>query len=512
MSKNLKITYNAISNFLRYAVYVVVTFVMTPFIVKNLGTSSYGMWVIILSVLGYAGILEMGVQTAVVKLVSQYHGANDLKSLNEVVGAALVFFAGAGLIVALTCWAILPFFIDALVIDPSGRETVRQLLVILGINVLFIFPNYVFSGLVYGFQAYHLKNLIDIASVVINAILVYLLLSQGYGIFALAAVKTFGDIACLGASYLLARKIFPGLKISILRAGAQRYRELFTLGGKIFWAATMSRIANNTEPLIISFALSNTWTAIYAIPKRLIDYAKEVSWALSTGFMPMFSEIHGRNDFNSVRTIYFQYTRYLVLIIAPILFTIFVFGTPFIALWIGEEFASKGQIVVALLSAAFLTESLQPLVWRLFIGVDRVNLLVRVSSISSIIYLLLAVALVWHYGIAGIALGNLIVAIICQAIFFTYTAKYLGTSVSHYLKECHLMPFVTSLMTLILMLWLRHTWPPISYTLLIQEVTASIIIYAVISWVIALKGSERAVVLEFVKSRFMAPAGEEGQQ
>lgn len=501
MSHHKKLSINALSNLFRYLTYVVVTFLLTPITIRCLGESAYGLWVVVLSVVGYAGILEMGVQTAVVKLVAQYHGANDAKSLNQVVGAALAFFTGVGLLVATVFWAILPLFIDLMVADPSGRETVRQLLIILGINVVFVFPTYVFSGMVYGFQVYHLKNLIDVVSVIVNAILVYLLLIKGYGIFALATVKVFGDVVSLAALYLLSRKVFPQLRLSFLGIGKERYKEIFSLGGKIFSSATMVRIAANGEPLIISYALSNAATAVFSIPKRLIDYVKEISWSLTTGFMPMFSQLYGKSDTEGIRRIYLQYTRYLVMLLAPILAAVAVYGTPFISLWIGDTFAAKGKTLVLLLSASFAVECLQPLVWRMFIGVNRVGLLVRVSSFSSLAYLLLAFTLVWKLGINGVALGGLIVSCVCQSIFLIHTARYLQMSTLNYLKECHLMPILNTLVLLALMLWVSVTWPPVSYGVLVLQVTGTLVVYAAVSWLFALTETERLRILDFIRTR-----------
>jgi O-antigen/teichoic acid export membrane protein len=396
---------------------------------------------------------------------------------------------------------VLPFFIDLVVKDPIDHETVRQLLIILGINILFIFPNYVFSGMVYGFQVYHLKNLIDVALVIINAALVYFLLLRGYGIFALAIIKTFGDLIGLVASYLLSRKVFPGLRVSVTSIGSHRYKEIFSLGGKIFSSSTMVRIAANGEPMIISYALSNAWTAVFSIPKRLIDYVKEISWALTTGFMPMFSELQGKNDTAAIRSIYFQYTRYVVMVVAPILTAVFAYGTPFISLWIGNDFALKGKLLVPLLSTAFFVECLQPLVWRMFIGVDKVNFLVKISSLSSFAYIVLAFSLVWKFGVNGVALGGLIVSCICQTIFFIFTARYLGTTVTHYIRECHLMPIVASMTVLGLMLWLRLYWPPVTYGILLPQVAGSMTVYALLSLLFSLKNNERARIFEFVQAR-----------
>ena len=67
-----RLTLNSISNVARFIFLMVVAFFLTPFIVRVLGDSIYGFWVLLMSILGYASILEMGVQPAVVKLVGQH--------------------------------------------------------------------------------------------------------------------------------------------------------------------------------------------------------------------------------------------------------------------------------------------------------------------------------------------------------------------------------------------------------------------------------------------------------
>ena len=495
------ISINALSNLVRYGAYIAVTFLLTPFIIRQLGESSYGLWVLILSLVGYAGILEMGVQTAVIKLVSQHHGAEDTRALNQVVMTALLFFLGIGLTAAAVCWLVLPHFVERFVADPLGRETVRQLLVILGINVLFIFPNYVFTGMVYGLQAYHLKNFIDIVVCLLNAGLTYLLLSRGFGITGMAIAKTVIDAAALVSGYLLCKQVHPQLSINPTLVSRACFRELFVLGGKIFSSATMSRLANNAEPLIITSVLSTSWTAVFSIPRRLVDYVKEISWALTTGFMPMFSQLQGQNDRSRIKAIYSQYTRYLILMVTPVLVAIGVYGVPFIALWVGPELARKGEVVVYLLTGAFFLEGLQPLIWRMFIGIGRVDFLVKVSALGSAGYIIAAVVLINLTGIAGVALSALLVAFCTQLAYLFPLAGYLETTVIAHLAECQLNPVLLNLVYLAELLLMAHFFQSASYGAIILQVLAGLPLYLLLAYFFGLKPDERGLLVDSLRTR-----------
>jgi len=120
--------------------------------------------------------------------------------------------------------------------------------------------------------------------------------------------------------------------------------------------------------------------------------------------MPMFSELQGRGDTAQIARLYEQYTRYILILIIPFVSCIMVLGVPFIRLWVGDELAAKGGDLVVYLSAAFLIDSLQPLVWRLMIGVGRVDFLVKVSAVGSVAYLFLAALLVHWRGLRESAL------------------------------------------------------------------------------------------------------------
>jgi O-antigen/teichoic acid export membrane protein len=443
-SVHRQLTVNSASNAIRHMVSLVVTFFLTPFIVRTLGNEAYGFWVVLLSFVGYAGVLELGVQTAVIKLVGQHRGSQDRQKLAELVTAALLFFLAVGLLTALCVVFMLPPLAPRIIRDFGTFEGIKPLSLIIAVNVLILFANYLFTGVMFGSQHYHAKNLIDISAWLLNAVLLVIFLPH-HGLVVLAASKAGSDLLALLATVVLCRYSLPEISFTSGHVKPSSFGELLRFGGKLFASATATRVSNYTQPVIISSQLSAAATAFYAIPGRLVDYSKQIGWALSTGFMPFFSELDGRQERALIRTFYLRYSRYLLLCTLPILALVFVYGRNFLAIWVGPEYAEQGHVTLYFLTAAALADGLQPLVWRLFTGIGRLDLLVVTAVAASLVSIALGFLLARPFGISGVALSVLLTTAIAQVILFWNANRYLELSAWHHLLEVHARPLLVAL-------------------------------------------------------------------
>jgi O-antigen/teichoic acid export membrane protein len=456
-----------------------------------LGLDDDGLWVVVMAIVGYGGMLELGVQTAVIKLVAQKHAVDDREGLQRVVSTAYAFFQGAGLLVGGVLALVVPVVVDRLTSAPQNSETLRLLLVILGANTAVCFPTYVLGGVLFGLQRYVAKSVLDMLLVTINALLTFAALERGMGIVGLALVKTVVDVAGIASLAVMARIIMPELKIRLGKVSVSSFRELFGLGGKIFISSTTTRIAANTEPVLISAILSNAWTAVFSVPKRLVEYVKTISMTATTGFMPMFSELQGRGDMRRVAQIYEQYTRYILLLVIPFISAVMVLGVPFIRLWVGEELAARGGSLVYYLSVAFLFDSLQPLVWRLMIGIGRVDFLVAVSAAGSMAYLALGALLVHMYGIDGIGIAAVAVMLFNQVCYLPHVSRVLGISPLKHLFDCQLIPLILWCIFDIIFYILKLIIGVDGYFKLIFIFSIGFLLYMIVGYFMILNQNER---------------------
>ena len=92
-----RVLLNVLSNWGAFAVNAVIAFFLSPYIVRSLGAEVYGAWVLVGSLVGYLGLLDIGVRGAVTKFVAAHHAARAHDEASRIASAALAFFGTSGL-------------------------------------------------------------------------------------------------------------------------------------------------------------------------------------------------------------------------------------------------------------------------------------------------------------------------------------------------------------------------------------------------------------------------------
>ena len=99
---------NVFSNWSGFLLRGVISLVLTPILIHYLGDFQYGLWVLVMSVVDYSGILDLGIRPTLHRFVARWKSLNDRTALNETIGSAFTISCGAGLLVLLVTFSVLP--------------------------------------------------------------------------------------------------------------------------------------------------------------------------------------------------------------------------------------------------------------------------------------------------------------------------------------------------------------------------------------------------------------------
>jgi len=91
---------NVLSNWTALLFRALISFILTPFMIHSLGDFHYGLWILVMSVLDYCGILDLGIRPTLHRFVARLRGANQRQALNETIGSALAVSSVVGILVA----------------------------------------------------------------------------------------------------------------------------------------------------------------------------------------------------------------------------------------------------------------------------------------------------------------------------------------------------------------------------------------------------------------------------
>src|SRR5215831_10729295 len=89
---------NALSNFGGLAVSVAVGFFLTPAMLLYLGEKRFGIWTLVSSLVGYYGLLDFGVGSAIFRYVPLLHGQGNNHRVSAVVSTSMVFYSSLSIL------------------------------------------------------------------------------------------------------------------------------------------------------------------------------------------------------------------------------------------------------------------------------------------------------------------------------------------------------------------------------------------------------------------------------
>src|SRR6185295_1950732 len=141
-----------------------VTFVslyMMPFLIRHLGDRMYGLWLLVGSVLGFYGLLDLGIGTATQRYFSRAVGTGDENEAKIIVNSSLYIFSFVGL-AAVVVSVLLAFFGHVFFSDPTEADLFRKIVILAGISLGLSFPMKAIWAIFAGNLRYDLTIYVDL--------------------------------------------------------------------------------------------------------------------------------------------------------------------------------------------------------------------------------------------------------------------------------------------------------------------------------------------------------------
>ena len=170
-------------------------FLLTPFVLQELGDGPYGIWSVLIATTGSYGIFDLGIRSAAGLYLTRYSAQDDAEGVNRSFSTAFVLLSGLaviGLLATLGLASQLPEFLGSRSsgeIDPGavGRDAQAAFLVI-GASVSLCLPLALFQAVTYAKERMDLSNGLGILERLLIAGLSVWSLQADYGLFGLSCV------------------------------------------------------------------------------------------------------------------------------------------------------------------------------------------------------------------------------------------------------------------------------------------------------------------------------------
>lgn len=432
-----------ITNYLYAASLVAVAIGVTPVLVRGLGKTEFGIWVLVGSLALYLELLEFGFGGATVRKIAQLDATGSPKDMRQATATSFWLLAIPGLI-ALIVGVVLSVFFSSIFEIPGELEAAALVVCLLiTFDLAISIPSDTFGGVLIGLQRYDLLNTTLLVVILLQAASWVIVLALGGGLIELAIVTVVIALGGQIARFVMARRLLGG---PLLSPRLFERRLVRPLAGMSVWFS-LSEIATvitvRIDPVVVGVVVGVPEAAVYAVGQKLALACTQLVNPVTDGFFPLSSELSARGDRARLRGAILTGTRISLALAIPIALTVGILAEPAIEAWVGSGYA-EAAIVVVLLAANAALATLPSVGIRMLMGVGAFRYPAIALTGEAVANLALSIALGLKYGIVGVAVGSLIsTALVHVVLAVPYIARTFGLSLVSWigsLVRAHAIP------------------------------------------------------------------------
>ncbi|HET9327238.1 MAG TPA: oligosaccharide flippase family protein [Candidatus Eisenbacteria bacterium] len=491
--RTVRVARNAVSNYVKFFGFGVVSFLLTPLMVGVLGKDGYGLWVTLFALTGYFGLVDQGLRPSLVRYVSKERAANDHDALSRTMTSALLLYTLAGLVVLAGTLVVAQGFPQWVHLQPHQVEDARSTILLAGVSLAIGFPFGVFGAALSGLQRYDVANALGLVVLVVRAVAFAIALNMGAGLVELAWIALASNLLGHLMSMIAVRRLMPEARFGRRFIDRAHLRRIGSYSSYAFVAAVAASLAFKTDALVITAFLGTALVTPFAIAAGLIDNARTLVTSATWVLTPTASELDTLGEKAKLHTMLVHATKVSVLICWPALFALMLFGDNLIATWMPKESFPDAARVLVILAIPTLVALPQSAATSLLFGVSRHRGVVLLALLNSVLNLGLSILWVRSLKLDGVALGTAVPLFLIGGVATAiYAVRALEMPFGRYAWEGFAKPGLASLAFLAPAIAIQSIWHPMGWGPLLSAMTVSWLIFAAFTWRFGFTRSERA--------------------
>lgn len=474
----------------------------TPYMLRMMGQSEYGLYSLVASVISYLTVLDLGMGNAIIRYTAKFRAEGKTTEQYEMFGMFLVLYIVIG-IIAFGAGLGLYYNVDNLfgaTMTVVELDKARIMMLFLIFNLAVTFPMSIFGSIITAYERFVFPKVVNIIRVVLNTAIMICLLEMGYKAIAMVVLQTVFNILTLIINYIYCKHKLR-IKIFIRKFNWSFLKEVAIYSFWILLNVIMDRIYWNTGQFVLGAFVGTAAVAVFAIAIQLENIYMQFSTAISTVFLPKVTGMVTKNDNRKeISDLFVKTGRIQYIVMSLILSGFIVFGRDFINLWA----AGEGYKDVYIITLMFFATLLIPLIQNLGITILQARNQMKFRSLLyigiAVVSLGFQIVLSKEYGGIGCAIGISGALLLGQGLIMNiYYRKKQDLDVLKFWKEIAKMSIVPIILIVVSMYLLRNVALD-SWVELGGAIGIFAVVYIPLFWIFSMNKYERDLFISPIKS------------
>ena len=469
------------TNYLRVAVKLVKTVMLTRILQYHLGVDFYGYWTLLWAVFGYAMLLEFGFGRTMQKYTAEGVDTPErLLSFNRIFSAVLASYLGIALAL-LAISALLAVNLESVFRLPEGDTGYyRTVFWVFGIGCAVVFPTGICTEILAG---------------------IWLTFRLGGSLLAIAvftcANNLFSNIVMAAAI----RRRIPGIRFTFSGLNIATFRRIADFSVFSYLMSIAALVIFRTDRVVLGVCSGIAAVAVYQFGTRIPELFQYFTGQLTETMGPTASRLYLRGEHEELRRYMLIASKVNVFLGAGALVGAGFLAAPILKAWLDLDSAEVLNITYVMLFSGFLSVAFRDTA-NVFMQMSGRHRIIAVSVIFEAVFNLgLSLALVFRYHALGVAVGTLIPnALLALFVMFPLAAGHMKLGLWEYFTRVYLPVIPAALLTALALWGFRHFISEWNWPLILTAAAVAGILYPAAAGMLLFTAAERRALLDRCRS------------
>lgn len=424
-ARGTRLARNVVFNFLGQGLPLLAAIFAIPRLINGLGTDRFGILTLAWLVIGYFSLFDLGLSRALTQVVAAKLSESHETHAPALVWPALAMMFLLGVVGAVVMGGIAPWLVRSVLKIPTSlqAETLRSFY-FLAAAIPLVIVTAGLVGILSAFQRFGVLNAIRVPMGTYTFAAPLLALPFSHSLVLVTIVLVIGRLLGCAAYAAACAKLMPPMP-SELKLHSADIKPLFHFGAWMTVSNIIGPLMVYLDRFVIGAILSVTAVAYYATPYEMVTKLLIVPGAIIGVLFPAFAASH-RHDHDRMVRLFTRGTKYITLLLFPVLLAITGFAHEGLRWWLGEQFARNSTPVLQWLAIGVFINSLAQLLATLVQGAGRPDLTAKLHVLELPVYLLGLWWAIHTYGIVGAAFVWTVRASLDGVMLFWISRRFLG--------------------------------------------------------------------------------------
>lgn len=392
---------NTLYNLLGQGLPLVVGVWAIPVTFHALGAARFGLLGLAWTMLGYVGVVDLGLGRATTKFVAQYLAAGETERASHTGTIALLSQVGIGIaggaVLALASAALAS---PALGVPPALQAEAREMILMLGLAVPFVVLSAGLRGLLEAAHRFDVVNLIRVPTSAAVLLVPAISAPLGATLSTMVLLLLLVRVGASVASAVAVRRVVPGFRWRVAPRWAA-LRPLLSYGGWISVSNVLSPLLAYLERFVLAALAGVAAVGYYTAPAEMLNRLLIIPGALSAALFPAVSADTGADQ----ERLLGRPSRFLLLALAPFVAALIVSAAPLLEVWLGRDYAARSTGAFVILAVGVLINGMAHIPYTYLLGRGRPDIPAGFHLLELPLFVVAAWLLVDRLGVAGAALA-----------------------------------------------------------------------------------------------------------